>query len=137
MKIFSYGRDGGKDSVVWGFWLCEFKPLFSIALLCFEDGSREAYHNHAFNAVSWVLKGQVAEYLLCDKSGCLEFPSNLYRPSIRPIYTPRKCFHKVYSRGRTWVLTFRGPWAKEWEEYLPDTDEFVTLTNGRIKKEGT
>jgi len=125
MKLLKYGKDGGKDSVVWGFWLCEFKPLFSITLLCFEDGSREAFHSHAFNAISWVLKGHIEETMLDETI------INNYHPSFKPVYTPRDCFHRVYSYGRTWILTFRGPWTKEWQEYLPDTDEFVTLTNGR------
>jgi len=124
MKFLSYGKDGGPDSVVWGFWLVEIKPLFSIALLCFEDGSREAYHSHAFNSVSWVLKGRIKEKIL-------EGPFKDYTPSIKPIMTYRDTFHKVFSFGRTWVLTFRGPWAKEWEEYSPGSKEYTTLKSGR------
>ena len=124
MKIFYKAKDGDKDSCVWGWWLIESKSLFSIALLCFEDGSREAFHSHAFNCVSWVLKGRLDEYNL-DKT------HNTYKPSFKPIYTKRNTFHKVFSTGRTWVLTFRGPWSKEWKEYLPKTEEYVTLTNGR------
>lgn len=124
MKILSYGKDGGKDSVVWGFWLIEIKPLFSITLLCFEDGSREAYHSHAFNSISWVIKGRLEERIL-------DGPIRKYTPSPRPLFTYRDTFHKVFSFGRTWVLTFRGPWKKTWKEFLPETKEVVTLTNGR------
>ena len=55
MKLCYVGKDGGPESTVWGFWLIEIKKLFSVALLCFENGSREAFHTHAFNSVSWVL----------------------------------------------------------------------------------
>lgn len=124
MKLFNYGKDGGPDSTVWGYWLCEFKSLFSIAILCFENGSREAYHSHAFNCVSFVLKGKLFEHMM---NGDM----NVYRAGLKPVFTYRGTFHKVVSKGRTWVLTFRGPWNKTWEEYLPKEDRFVTLTNGR------
>lgn len=124
MKFFYHGTDGGPDSVVHGYWLVEIKPLFSIALLCFEDGSREAFHSHAFNSISWVLKGRLVEHHLRSIT-------QKHTPSLIPIFTSRDTFHKVYSFGRTWVLTFRGPWKKRWKEYLPNEDKFVTLTNGR------
>lgn len=124
MKLFSYGKDGGPESTVWGYWLCEFKSLFSIAILCFEDGSREAYHTHAFNCVSWVLKGRLEEFFFNG-------PTKVYKRSLWPIFTWRSTFHKVKSTGRTWVLTFRGPWSKTWKEYLPQDDKYVTLSSGR------
>lgn len=130
MKIFSYGKDGGQESTVHGYWLCEFKSLFSIALLCFDGNSREAYHNHAFNCISWILSGQLKETML-DGS------VNTYRAGLKPILTYRDTHHKVDSTGKTWVLTFRGPWSKTWNEYFPSTGEHVTLTHGRKIYENT
>lgn len=124
MKFFYHGKDGGEDSVVEGFWLCEIKSLFSIALLKFNNGSREAFHNHAFNSVSWLLKGELSEDFM-DGKGRPHFPS------FKPIITKRTDFHKVTSHGTTWVLTFRGPWSKTWKEYLPKEDKYVTLEDGR------
>ncbi len=124
MKILSYGKDGGKDSCVWGYWLIELKSLFSVVLLCFEDGSREEYHSHAFNCWSWVLKGQLRELNL-DGS------ENTYKPSIFPIKTKRETFHKVFSEGRTWVFSIRGAWFQTWREFLPATKQYVTLRSGR------
>jgi hypothetical protein len=131
VKLFSYGKDGGPESTVWGYWLIEWKRLFSVALLCFEDGSREAFHTHAFSSVSWVLKGQLCEETII---GPPEYGIRLYLPylpGLKPIFTSRRRLHKVSSVGRTWVLTFRGPWAKTWQEWLPKQRRFVTLTNGR------
>ncbi len=128
MKLLSYGKDGGPDSCVWGVWLVEIKSLFSVAVLCFENGSREAFHNHAFNSISWVLKGELSEDFLDGKG-------RPHYPSFKPIITRRSTFHKVTSFGRTWVITFRGPWKKEWKEFLPKTEEFVTLQSGRKIKE--
>lgn len=124
MKVFSYGKDGGPDSCVWGYWLIEIKSLFSVALLCFEDGSREEFHSHAFNSVSWVLSGWLDEEFM-------DYSRKNHWPGLKPVITKRDTFHRVRSVGRSWVLTFRGPWSKEWKEFSPAKEEYATLTNGR------
>lgn len=124
MKLFYKGKDGGADSNVFGYWLVEIKSLFSIALLRFENGTREAYHSHAFNCISWVLKGKLEEI---HKDGTVEW----HTPGLFPVITKRDTFHKVFSHGRTWVLTFRGPWAKYWNEKIGE--DVITLTHGRKK----
>ncbi len=129
MRFLCKRTDGGPNSTVWGFWLFEIKCLGSIAFLVFEDGSREAFHSHAFNAWTWFLKGRTCETTL-DKD-TLETTEKYCTPSLKPKYTPRSQYHKHYSIGRTYALTFRGPWAKTWQEYLPEEKLFVTLTNGR------
>jgi len=124
MKLFSWGKDGGAESTVGGFWLIELKRLFSIVFLCFENGTRDAYHDHAFNCLSWVIKGKLVERHL---DGRVEE----HRPSVFPVRTHTDTFHQVESVGRTWVISFRGPWTDRWHEYLPATGQAVTLTNGR------
>jgi hypothetical protein len=129
MKLFHIAKDGGSESNVTGYWLIESKMFFSIALLRFSKSSREAFHNHAFNAVSWMLKGEL-------KEDVLHYPGRttvtLYSPSIRPIYTSRKTFHKVFGiADTTWVFTLRGPWKDTWQEFLPKLNKYITLTNGR------
>lgn len=130
MKFLSKSKDGGPESTVWAYWLCEFKPLFSIVLLKFEDGSRDAYHDHAFNCISWVLKGKLKEEVISPDA-----KENTYTPSLKPISTLRDTFHKVTSSGTTWVLSFRGPWADVWHEYANGQEK--TLTNGRNVVEST
>jgi hypothetical protein len=124
MKLFKLMKDGGKESRVWGFFLAEIKSLFSVVLLHFADGSREAYHSHAFNSVSWVLRGRLEENMFDGRV-------NVYAPSLKPVVTRRTDFHKVVSTGDTYVLSFRGPWVNRWFEYLPDTGEILQLANGR------
>ena len=123
MKLFSRMKDGGEESLVWGYWLIEIKSLFSIVLLRFENGSREAYHNHAFNCFSWILWGHLIEYIL-------DGPVISRGTSLLPFGTYRTTFHKVESVGRTWVLSFRGPWSNTWKENI-DGEE-ITLTHGRV-----
>ena len=122
MKILSRGKDGGPESTVWGFWLVEIKSLFSIALLRFENGTREAYHSHAFNCISWVFSGKLVEHHFDGKT-------EEHKPSIFPVITKRDTFHKVNSVGRTYVLTFRGPWARTWQENVGGV--YKVLTHGR------
>jgi hypothetical protein len=54
---------------------------------------------------------------------------NTYKPSIKPVMTYRSTMHKVVSQGRTWVVSFRGPWSKTWKEVVGGEER--TLTNGR------
>lgn len=133
MKLLWNDKDGGPESRVWCYGI-EFKKLFSIILLRFEDGSREAYHSHAFNCLNWVLKGKLIEDRVTKDKPIFSLISKdifEYSASIKPFIIKRNHLHKVTSQGRTWVLTFRGPWAKTWIEYLPEENRFVTLTNGR------
>ena len=125
-RFFYKKFDGGKESGVTGYFLIEWKPVFSIGLLHFKPGSREAYHNHAFNAISWFIRGSVREELL---SGA----TKRFQASFRPKITKRGCFHRVYAFTSTWALTFRGPWNDTWTEYHPKDGEFVTLTHGRVR----
>lgn len=125
MRFLSKAKDGGPKSTVTGYWLIEIKWLFSIVLLRFEDGSRDEYHDHAFNSWNWLMSGQVDE----------EFPhpdlNQTLRPRLRPYWTGRTRMHRVRSRGTSWVLSIRGPWSKTWREFDPKTREYSTLTHGR------
>lgn len=120
-------KDGGPESKVYA-WGIEIKSLFSILILKFEKGSREASHTHAFNSLSWLLKGALLE-VTRNGSWIGHFR---YQPSLKPIRTPRSCYHEVKGiEEANWVLTFRGPWSKTWKEYLPKENREVTLTHGR------
>jgi quercetin dioxygenase-like cupin family protein len=129
MNFFKYWeflkrrKDGGEQSHVTAYFLVAIKPLFTIALLHFADGTREAFHSHAFNAITVVVKGSFCEEYLEGKK--------VYFEAGDVKYTPRKRFHKVRSFGDTWALTFRGPWADTWKEFLPERNKFITLTHGR------
>jgi len=133
MKLFFKSKDGGSESNVTGYWLIEWKLVFSIVLLRFDKGSREAYHNHAFNALSWVLKGQIDE-LIVNSPRDYDSPTSdwrCYRPSWIPVYTPRERMHKVFGiADKTWVISFRGPWVETWKEWF-GAGKTVTLTHGR------
>jgi len=125
MKIMWNTKDGGEESNVTCYGI-EIKGLFSIMLLRFAKGSREAYHNHAFNSHSILLNGALYE----DVIG----PSDLHAVHWFPfsyIRTPRDLMHKVTGIAEnTWVLTFRGPWRDYWHEMRND-GKLYTLTHGR------
>lgn len=122
MKFFRKAPDGGKNSGVTGYFLVEIKPLFSIVLLHFSKGTREAYHSHAFNAVTVWLWGSVTEHLLSGRT--IGWKAGWFK------YTPRRCFHKVEALTDAWALCFRGPWVDRWEEVRSNRQR-VTLTHGR------
>ena len=124
-RLLAVTKDGGEESRVGAFHLLSIKALFSIILLKFEDGSRDAYHSHAFNCLSWVLgPGSLTEHHLAGKI-------EKHWPSWLPFVTRRSTFHKVVSDGTTYVLTLRGPWANYWQEFT-SAKGVRTLTHGRV-----
>lgn len=124
MKFMQWAKDGGPSSPVDGFFLLEIKQLFSVALLRFSEGRREAFHSHAFNAFTWFLSGDMEEE---DIDGTL-LP---YKRRIIPKFTPKEKLHRVKARETSWCLTIRGPWSNYWQEYEEDTDTSTLFTWGR------
>ena len=110
MKLFQLAKDGGPESTAWVYWLIELKALFSIVVLKFVGASRECYHTHAFNAISWLIKGELTEHFL-------DGTTKVYKPSFKPIITKREPHHKVSSTGTSYALSFRGPWLNTWGEW--------------------
>ena len=99
-RFFYKKFDGGKESGVTGYFLIEWKILFSIGILKFNEGTREAFHNHAFNALTWWLKGRVTEIKI-DTS------EKEFTPSFIPKYTSRKNFHKVFAHTNSIAIIVR------------------------------
>lgn len=135
MKILMGSKDGGPESNVrmWGF---EWKSGFSILLLCFAEGSREAFHSHAFDAISWLLSGALIEETMTrvtsDGRVLRRYHDTMYVPSIKPIRTPRHTMHKVSGFAkRSLVLTFRSAWQPTWLDWPENDSKPKTLTWGR------
>lgn len=135
-RFFYVKPDGGKDSGVTAHFLIEWKPIISIGILHFKKGSREAYHTHAFNALTWWLKGKVTEAKLNagfkgngELIGKSEDITKEYKPSFIPKFTSRNNFHKVIAHEDTWALTFRGSWIDTWFEFK--NNKLIRLTHGR------
>jgi hypothetical protein len=122
MKLFHKSHDGGKDSGVTGYWLIEWKWLFSIVILRFSKGSREAFHSHAFNAWTLWLKGRVIEEIWATQEQYVWYP-------FQWKYTPRNRFHKITAKEVSWCISFRGPWWATWKEHK--NNKTYELTHGR------
>ena len=124
IKVFECTKDGGPDSPVTAYFLIEWKDCFSIALLKFNVGGREAYHTHAFNALTWFLKGSMVEQ---DIGGEVY----VYRRRLLPKHTPRTKNHRVLAKEVSWCITLRGPWVQVWTEHLKGVRTIFTW--GRVK----
>jgi hypothetical protein len=116
VSFFKSSYDGGKDSGVTGFWLIECKWLFSIVILKFNKGTREAYHTHAFNALTWWLWGSVIEHVIGSRNEIEleindEKPEKIkWWPSLFPKYTPREHLHMIEALEPSYAISFIGPW---------------------------
>lgn len=123
MRFLSVSKDGGPRSNTTAYWLAEIKSLFSVALLRFTEKDREEYHSHAFDSISWVLRGSLTENHLDGRV-------QRHHAGLTPVVTSKSTFHRVEADSTSWVLTFRGPWVRFWNEMTPD-GKLVTLTHGR------
>jgi len=121
MNIFKWSTDGGKTSGVNGFFIIEWKRVFSCVILKFNLGTREAYHNHAFNAKTLWLRGHVREHLLGGQ--VREWKAWQWKS------TPRMLAHKIEALTTSWAISFRGPWHPTWTEWRQEN--VVVLTHGR------
>ena len=122
MRILSRTKDGGPDSPVDGYFLIEIKSLFSVVLLRFNEGGRESFHSHAFNALTWYISGDLVEQ---DING--EY--YIYERSIIPKLTRRSKNHRVIALTNSWCFSIRGPWSSTWTE--DDETHHTVLTHGR------
>lgn len=123
-QFLSKAKDGGSKSPVDGYFLFEIKDLCSIALLKFNEGTREEFHTHAFNALTWFIKGDLIEE---DVDGSLL----KYQRSIFPKITLREKNHRVIAKKNSWCFTVRGKWVDKWAEFNKETGKVTVLTHGR------
>lgn len=131
MRFLTKTKDGGPDSPVDGYFLIEIKGLFSIVLLKFNKGRRDVYHSHAFNALTWFLRGDMLEEI-SEEVGCRTWLRFIpYRRSFIPKVTKRDRLHRVEAHRDSWCLSLRGPWTDQWKEFDPIKKEFITLTHNR------
>ncbi len=125
MKLFKKCKDGGAESPVDAYFLVECKGLFSVAVLKFNEGGREAFHTHAFDAYTWFLKGNLMEE---DANG--EF--YIYERSLIPKKTLKSKNHRVKALKDSWCFTVRGKWDKKWTEYNKEGNETTIFSWGRV-----
>lgn len=126
MKLFTKAKDGGSESPVDAYFLFENKYVGSIAILKFNKGGREAFHTHAFDALTWFIKGDLIEE---DVSGDLL----VYKRSIKPKITLKSKNHRVIAKKDSYCITIRGRWVDTWTEYNKELNETTIFSWGRNK----
>lgn len=126
MRFFSWAKDGGPESTVDAYFICEIKGLFSIAILKFNPGTRPAFHSHAFNALTWFLSGAMVEQDASQREVVYS-----YHRSVVPKVTLRSKCHRVLAAETSWCFTVRGPWSKTWTEQDLKKGTLTTLGHGR------
>lgn len=93
--------------------LLEWKPLFSIKLFYFHPstGVQDRFHTHAFNAVSFLLKGSYIEEVIKDG-----YVVRMNRNRRRMLCIPAGQYHRITrSLGRR-TLLITGPWGDTFKE---------------------
>lgn len=128
VKILEKCKDGGPDSPVDAYVLFECKKLCSVMLLKFNKGCRDNFHSHAFNALTWFIKGSLVEERLLDG----RVVKYKYERSLLPKVTMKDNLHRVVSHKVGWCFTVRGKWQDTWTEFNSKESTTTELTNGRV-----
>lgn len=93
--------------------ILEYKKLFSIKLFKFHktDGKQDRFHTHAFNAYSFLLKGNYIEEVL-DGDVIKKLPRN----RSRVLFIPKDSFHRITKSTNCTTILITGPWGKTFKE---------------------
>lgn len=93
--------------------LLEYKKWFSIKLFHFHktEGYQDRFHTHAFNAYSFLLKGDYIEEII-ENGHILK----VARSRERMLFIPRDSYHRITKSNGCWTLLFTGPWGNEFKE---------------------
>lgn len=112
----------------------ENKHFLSLIFYRWNTVNQTRFHTHAFSAVAFLLKGWYWEKIKIDEHTV----DNFVNVPLVPRYLPKQYCHAIgYSKPGTITMVITGPWDKTWQEYFPDSDEWVTYTWGRKKIEKT
>lgn len=101
----------------------EFRRGISLFMHVFNTEYQDRYHDHAFAAVSIIVRGQYREDTPYDGV------KQLRAPGIRII--PKLYSHRIMKSSANAVsITIAGPWRREWMEIFTDGN-WRRLTWGR------
>ncbi len=118
-KIFHWDNTSLGVGNIKRFTIIEIKYLGGIIVNIFNTSNQDRFHSHAFNALSWMIRGHYYEDVIVD--------GNLLKLKKieRSRFIPRNYIHKITkSSPNAMSITFEGPWESTWNEYFD---------NGRIK----
>ena len=104
--------DLGEQSVT-ELTILEYKKWFSIKLFNFHksEGVQDRFHTHAFNAYSFLLKGDYTEEVLEDNKivKCL-------RRRSKVLFIPKDSYHRITRSKGCVTLLITGPWGETFKE---------------------
>lgn len=104
--------DLGEQSVT-ELTILEYKKWFSIKLFNFHksEGVQDRFHTHAFNAYSFLLKGDYTEEVLEDNKivKCL-------RSRSKALFIPKDSYHRITRSKGCITLLVTGPWGDTFKE---------------------
>ncbi len=114
--------------------ILEWKPLFSLKLFHFHetDGCQDRFHTHAFNAFSFLLKGDYTEEVICN--GVI---MRRRRSHKRLLFIPKNQYHRITRSKGCWTLLLTGPWGSEFKELRHEQGNMyreVTCGEHRVDK---
>ena len=104
--------DLGEQSVT-ELTILEYKKWFSIKLFNFHksEGVQDRFHTHAFNAYSFLLKGDYTEEVLeGDKI------VKCARSRSKALFIPKNSYHRITRSKGCVTILITGPWGETFKE---------------------
>lgn len=104
--------DLGEQSVT-ELTILEYKKLFSIKLFNFHrsEGLQDRFHTHAFNAYSFLLKGDYTEEVL-ENNKIVKY----LRSRSKTLFIPKDSYHRITRSKGCVTLLITGPWGETFKE---------------------
>lgn len=101
------------DQSVTEITILEYKKWFSIKLFNFHksEGVQDRFHTHAFNAYSFLIKGDYTEEIL--ESGKIV---KTLRSRSKLLFIPKNSYHRITRSNGCITLLVTGPWGDTFKE---------------------
>tara|TARA_E500000081_G_scaffold154575_1_gene191916 strand:- start:637 stop:1098 length:462 start_codon:yes stop_codon:yes gene_type:complete len=131
IKMFTTKEVALGEGSVTQFTLFECKELFSIIFYKWNTIDQVRFHTHAFPAYAFLLRGFYHEKVLTEDG---EVVDKVVNQLFKPRFLARNYCHSIgYAKPSTMTMVLVGRWSKQWKEYFPDTNTWITYEWGRKK----
>lgn len=136
MKIVFFKKKDIKlgEQLVSELTILEYKKWFSLKLFHFHktEGSQDRFHTHAFNAYSFLIKGDYTEEVIENDKIV-----KLKRSRKRVLFIPKDTYHRITKSNGCYTVLLTGSWGNKFKELRETTvkNEYLEVLCGDKRKD--
>lgn len=93
--------------------ILEYKKWFSLKLFYFHktEGAQDRFHTHAFNAYSFLIKGDYIEEVIEDNK-----IKKIKRSRKKLLFIPKDTYHRITKSEGCYTVLLTGRWGSRFKE---------------------